>query len=806
MFIEVKGGLKNMKINFKKVSAILTSGLMLGLSAGVAAAASFPAPFSDSTASGVAIVTGSNAVDDTVAVNSIDEYLKTKVKSEGASTVSGGDFVMLSRSSDNMNLGNAWTIVGASLDDDDLSTLLMDGEYSNGENEDFEYTQRITLGAPTLTHFADTDYNDKIPTIGYKITANTFLMNYTLDFTTDAESDVVSGDLDDIEATNLILLGKEYFVFDADNSTLDLTLLDAAATAEVNEGETLTLTTKSGTYEVSTAFVGSTEVKLIVNGETTNSLAEKETQKLKDGSYIGIRDISVQDYAGGTKLVEFSIGSGKLLLDNGAEVELNDEDIDGVKSYVNRGTVSGGKEKLDKIVIEWITDDEMFLTPEQELELPGFKSIKFSMNGLTTPAQEEISIEADTDDSIELSAPIEDGIATFNILYANSSGEFVGIGGASDELLVTSATSTLIFNVTRGDEWFVASWNSSTDSKSYLLEIESGDLEEENGINKTTIRNVITGDECEKKAPGDDCDFGDVTLTINNVWKSGSDKAVNITGGSGVTFNTLYTKEGLKIALPYNTAVSGSQTADGAINISNSSAGHGYDNFWLFLNEENKDESVAAGTKFNVTIDDNSDGQLQISQVNNGGTGGANGLETTDDSNIYETYIVSDLATKISHDTGSTTSDQDSVKVVYAGEESYVEVFATESVATLGASAGNMVFKDTEKSSWQDRDVILVGGSCINTATAEALEVASGTCGSAFTAASNVGASQYLIKSIASPWTSGKIALVVAGYEREDTAAAASQLVNKPETVDTATGKSYLGIVGAEGTSTISEM
>ncbi|MEM3091743.1 MAG: hypothetical protein QXD05_01280, partial [Candidatus Pacearchaeota archaeon] len=53
-----------MKFNFKKVSAVFASMLMLGMTAGFAAAANYPAPFSTSGASGWAVVYGANAPGD----------------------------------------------------------------------------------------------------------------------------------------------------------------------------------------------------------------------------------------------------------------------------------------------------------------------------------------------------------------------------------------------------------------------------------------------------------------------------------------------------------------------------------------------------------------------------------------------------------------------------------------------------------------------------------------------------------------------------------------------------------------------
>ena len=74
----------------------------------------------------------------------------------------------------------------------------------------------------------------------------------------------------------------------------------------------------------------------------------------------------------------------------------------------------------------------------------------------------------------------------------------------------------------------------------------------------------------------------------------------------------------------------------------------------------------------------------------------------------------------------------------------------------------------------KDKNLIIVGGSCINSAAATVLGGA--YCGAAFTEATNVGPGQFLIKAYDGAFTEGKIALVVAGYESADTVHAATYL------------------------------
>ena len=92
--------------------------------------------------------------------------------------------------------------------------------------------------------------------------------------------------------------------------------------------------------------------------------------------------------------------------------------------------------------------------------------------------------------------------------------------------------------------------------------------------------------------------------------------------------------------------------------------------------------------------------------------------------------------------------------------------------------------------------MIIVGGTCINSAAATALKVSAGTCGSAFTDATGVGAGQFLIQSVGDAFASGKVALVVAGYNVDDTGNAAKFLRTK--TVDTTAGSKYKGTTATD--------
>lgn len=824
-----------MKINFKKIVALGASVLMTVSGIGFAAAANYPAPFVSGGVANVAIVYGTGegvSALDLVEASNIQSNLQTFMTGTSGGTTStvSGQGVLIAKASDKLNLGDKMSDLQSQLDYEDLPTLLAKGTYIASDNDEFKYEQKITLGNGVLTHFQDSDYEDltgldtKTPVVGFKINSSEFILNYTIDFTTDAESDLVSSDLDDIEGSDIPLFGKTFYVSNLDMASGtsgylgELTLLDSAEIGEVAEGETTTVSGK----EVSINWMDNDEVIYTVDGVRvpgTGKLTKGSSAKLSDGSYLGVRDISKLEVSGEVGSTSFSIGTGKLVITSASEVKLNDESVDGVRGFVYNAT--GGTsaiQKVDKIVIEWKADDETFLTSERELTVPGFGGVKFTMNKLVRPTEEKITIQKDTDTSIEVRMPLKDGDVDFNILYSNATGEFVGIGKASDERLATSNNNSLTYyeKLSNADyhRYFIASYNTTTQAESYLLKAKI-DEDTTNARNETTIEKYSGSTSswttvCEEKVAGDECTIGNVVLTIVKVHdQAAGNESVTFSAGSKVSFHTVFTAGGLMMYLPYLTNTTGAAfgTGAGAINVSFkddmldmnavwnlSQGGRGYDTYHLTFDAEDKDDTIAAGSEFNVTLDDTTNSRLEVSQVNGAGSGGAHGLEVGTSSQIYEAYIGADTTPRLLH---YTKPDEDYVEAYYGSgdSETYAEVYVAETSAVITSgtttggttSLGEVLVKDSEVSSVSTKNLIVVGGSCINSAAANL--VGGAKCGADFTTATGVGSGQYLIKSYDGKYTTGKIALLVAGYDVADTVNAAKYL--RTQIVDTS--KAYKG-------------
>ena len=789
---------------------VIAGAVLIGATAGMASAASYPEPFTGNTA----VVAGVNAnFADTLAAGEIVSNLNAVAVGTGGgdTTIVGGEFVKLDKSSNHLNLRDALNgPFGSTVDYDDFPELLADGEYTAEDSDDFSYEQKITLGAQVLSHFRDSDYedqeglDDKTPTLGINISDGGFIMNYTLDFLDQAASTITSGDLDDFEGSSLPLLGKEFYVSDAKNVTWVLTLLDSATESVISEGDTVTMSLNGVQYQVTLDVVADTETIFTINGETTRTLNEGETFKLSNDVYLAVRDIIYVSKETGISRVSFSLGSGKLEITSGNDVKINDESISDLKAWITEGTHTATESKLDKIEIEWRANDDMFITPNSEIELPGFGGIKLSMTDIIRNEEEMATLANDGDDSVVLEAPVKDGKAELNLLYANATGEFTGIGKSATERLLTVAPTASDarfwkkFSAAEFHEKMVISYNSSTDAESYVLSFTTNE-DTSSGRNETTVKNEVTGETWSDRKAGDVFNLGDVQFTISHIWDNSTDEGVEInwTIGDGMSIDRLYTKGGLMIQLPYNTSSAGSQTAQGAVNLTgdnvSAGAGHNWDSFYVFMKGEDKDDNKVSGTLFNFTVNDNSDSELEVSELDNAGTGGKRGLEIGD-GNTYETYIKDDVAPRIIHSTGS---DQDSVEVYYpTGEsETYAEVFLASTGATItsGGSNGVMTYFDNEASKFAGMNLVVVGGSAINAIAEELLGGA--YAGEAFTAVTGVDAGGYLIESFD---RSGMTALLVAGYNAADTTKATTYLLNND--VDTTVGTKYTGVTATEAT------
>jgi hypothetical protein len=263
-------------------------------------------------------------------------------------------------------------------------------------------------------------------------------------------------------------------------------------------------------------------------------------------------------------------------------------------------------------------------------------------------------------------------------------------------------------------------------------------------------------------------EVGDVTITLTAVT---TDYAYfNFAAAGTLKYNVAVSDTGLVVTLPSASDVAALDTSTGAD---------------LIFTEANTDGDVNKGlVNITATVKATTDDVLHVSETN------VDTLE--DESDVYIGYNPSDLATKVTLDK---SGDNNNFEIEYYGVEVTADIQIVGGISTVSSGSnvlGNILVKDTEVSDVSTKNLIVVGGSCINSAAAAL--VGGAKCGAAWTTATGVGTGQFLIKGYAASSLTSKLALLVAGYDAADTVKATTYLTNKA--VDTS--KAYKGTTSTE--------
>ena len=672
-----------MKFNFKKIASVLTSTVMLSSTVAFAAAANFPEPFVKDGAGSYAIVVGTGASDATAAQN-INAYLSdmvTDTTDDTPITIEGDSF-LLEKSNNKFNLGDALNSTHLTLDDDELSTMLAEGVYEDEAGDEYDFTQSIGLNGTgiTLAHIADSDINEnEEPVIGFDIASGTPIFTYSLDFTDNVANNTVT-----MGETDLTFLGKTYYVSSVTSSgqVITMTLLDSANSATVFSNEPVTVTVGDQTYDVEIVSVseGNTnKATLKVNGEQIASTNEGSSRKIGDDIYLSILEVSEASRESDNHYVEFSIGNGQIVLQDGSQVEINDETVDGLTvDFV----LSSGE--LTEMKLLWETEDQTFLVPGDELVMPGFESVKLIVGDFVAEYDETVKFKYSSDNYIYVEAPVTDGDVTIPLLNFNGDSTINNLGSDSDEVLVTARGTNPVLSINEDNSTiFVATSINSDEAESYVFQVTSIN-EVDSGIeNEITIKNLASGESTSlsfANASTEDVDFGEINLEFSNLNGDSGNGTVTITGTGNVYADRIVTAEGLTISLPTlgNSTLPTMQGNASATSVNATST------TWITtLTEENYDtDAISGGDAFNVTLGYASGDGPEVTTVST-----ISREPINEDSEDEEGYLVSELATKILYRTGD---DQKTLDVMYNGKEAYAQVYVAEGAATSssGGSSG----------------------------------------------------------------------------------------------------------------------
>jgi hypothetical protein len=736
----------------KKIAPFAISTLMIGASMAGAAALNIADWKTQFSASNTAVVVGTGVTD----AGDIAAALAA-AKAAGidtSSTTVTGESYKFEKTSDKLNVGNLLSTIKATITEDQMPAALADGTYKDASSSEYQYTQKITLGtALKLTHFADSDYNDKAPTLGINMTNNQHIMNYTLTFTDKPDfTDAI------LDTSTIDMMGKTYYISDVDTTANTMTLLDSSTSGMVKEGETITLGGEAITlYFVSSATTPT--VKLKIGDTITNSMAAGATYKLSNGKYVGVKDIMYVAKDTGTSSAELTIGNGKIkVYDNYTAVKINEKTVEGLYSDIGLSAAD-----LYTVTFIWDLADDAFVTQDSSITLPGLEAIKLMMTGITFPTGEEIDVEAGSSDTAAIKIPFKDGTKEVTLLHSNTT-HFTAIGPDTDELLITTRERYLAFNKTANAKYFIASYEGTTDAESYYLSATFNNVDD-----KVTLKNEVTGSDVCTIITDGECSIGQVDLTAVTVSDNYANLSINAAGGH---FDRVFTSKGELFFLPVNA------TGHGYLNLTVGANSPGSATWVLEMWDQDKDQNIERDSSLNITFGHNTDTDVHISAMV-----GASMFEQKD--KYYVGYVESDLATKVEWDK---TSDAYTAKVTYYGDEVYGNVFIAASGATGSSTSWTPVY-DSETDKYVSKNIVVIGGTAVNKVARKmlGLDEATPVYGTDAGWADNTGvtgAGKGILWMKTSPYTegTGKYALLVAGWSGSDTEKSANYLSLKAST------------------------
>ncbi|OGI11596.1 hypothetical protein A3K64_01765 [Candidatus Micrarchaeota archaeon RBG_16_36_9] len=802
-----------MSLNFKKISAIAASTLMVGLTMGVAAAANYPAPFVAGGSADVAVVygTGSGVSPlDLVQAGNIQSNLQSYMSGSGSSTtVTGGDYWQVGTSSDDFEIGESIKDVASYVGEDELG-LLADQTISN-EKGDSDYHQFLYFEDVTSSYVTYTEDDDDNIGLFFKVNSGQVIARYVMDFTTDLKSDVETDlELSDIEDKSITFLGKTYTIVTANNGTsgVELTLMSGALGGTVTEGTPLTI----GVYTVSVIVTSATEAAFTVTSssgtETTDKMAKGDMEKLADGNYIAITDVTWEGYAEGDQSATFYIGADKIEWKNATDMKVNGETINEAGVTIST-TYSSGDVAISEIAINMTAEDDLYvpvngkLSQASDLDEPEVlvsQNWDIEFKGLEATEYEDISLKvSESDQQYTLKYLNYDGDeVTLPLVFTNASGVYGG--DDSDKRLVLDAAGT-VQNITYKDYFLLHTADpidATKEAKTVLVQYKGADK-----VTDTNPKVSLTVN------PGPNQEDKEVSLSSTGTF------TLKVAGG---TFNFVNESDGtlnnfdIRLSDP-----TGAYAHGGPANLSMSNYIRTKYNTLINITDSNVSgflaettdgltESRASDWSVNISVDDgNRDGDhvivaqpvfaATISNTTADASMAFTGtsLWQTDPSNSDVMKYISNYGVEVTKTDPSDSPANIEVKVPKDVVTPLIYVSTGDLVvsSTSGSSTqlGDVLVKDSEVSSVSSKNLIVVGGSCINSVAASLLGGA--LCSADFTTKTGIGSGQFLIQSLASTYSSGKTALLVSGYEAADTVNAATYLRTK--TVDTTVGKKYKG-------------
>jgi hypothetical protein len=743
-------------MKWRKLAALGTGALMLGATlTGALAAKDLGAWTSDFLTGGVldntVIVVGKVASTSDV-LGAID--VAAALQAEAATPVSSGAVVVdptitagvkVEKSGDKFNYGEEiYDVLPENLDDTDLPTLLPEGTFKDtkGDNKGTEtYKQQLQfkstgdVGKFDLYQPKDEDAGDYV-----KFQKNKDVYTYTLDFSTaiSYETSTSGAAQTDLEGNTLEVLGKKYTLSEVHTTSglLDkLKLLGGDSTVWLVQDQPYTI----GDHTVTVVDVDSGQTKCGINVDGVTSWVDVSSTEQFGELTVGVLSViavNTKDYDADT--CELSLGSSELVLDDGQEIQINGDTVDG-----STVAFSGTAGKWDGFTITYKlnVDEDLYLAKGDAWTDPVFGSWKVAYAG-NSAVYEDMSLSVSGTDGTFTFVNSDGKEVEIPYFYDETNSRFMSGEDEDTPLLLPGDTfsadpeGALLLYVTTGGE-------------THVLEITKVQCSS-SSKNETTIYDRTYNSYPAKDEQLDTCGTAeDISLgSLGTLKLALSESAVtyDATYGDNVP-KTLY--EGtLAFTAP-----------DGSAQYINNSK--------IFFKEKKGDETIQSNLTF-VLSWDGTDKEININSVLLGGASPTwvDNSETDDDTQ----WAITPKGTRVEYD----QKDDLWANVQYPEEDVYANVFISPLSATVvGGSSGSsgvvvnpfsvgfaVLDEDAESLT---KNMVVVGGPCANMIAADLL-------GNPANCVADFEEGKAKLKYFD---RKGMVALLVAGYDAQDTLGAA---------------------------------
>ncbi len=347
---------------------------------------------------------------------------------------------------------------------------LKDGKLTN-EYGDHTYTNSIYLPSKGRMQFtSNPDENGQPAKTYFSITKSQRVFKYLIQFSpalkTDHNTDL--NRLEDIEGKTLRIGEKDFTILRASHparGNVTLKLVNSAISDTLEEGAAKTYTINGKDYDVTLDFVGSSTAKFTVNDETTTSLSEGDIFKFKDDTEISIVDILAQQFGGGVRKVQFTLGTGSITIvdnntwvDNNSSVTVSSSYMKHLTADIMTGSDSGIEHGADVTItsiefeytaledlyipeqtkISTITDD---IDQQQGTTITG--TIDFAFDGLQIPSTESIRLHSSSSSNYKLEWTNKAGITYDTEIFARNASGSIRLGRFSGSTMYNIVTKEL---------------------------------------------------------------------------------------------------------------------------------------------------------------------------------------------------------------------------------------------------------------------------------------------------------------------------------------------------------------------------